>query len=46
MFDIKSIDASELAQFKNLKTISTTGIKIGTKARKILAQNSIEIIDE
>lgn len=46
MFDIKSIDVSELAQFKNLKTIATTGINIGAKARKILAQNGIEVIDE
>ena len=46
MFDIKNIDAHELAQFKNLKTIATTGINIGAKARKILAQNGIKIIDE
>jgi hypothetical protein len=46
IFDIKSIDLDELRQFKNLKTIATTGINIGTKARKILAQNGVEVVDK
>ena len=45
LFDIKNIDAAELAQFKNLKKIETTGIGISKKARKACADAGIEVVN-
>ena len=45
LFDIKNLDAAELAQFKNLKKIETSGIGISKKARKALADAGITIVD-
>jgi len=45
LFDIKNIDAAELAPFINLKKIETTGIGISKKARKACADAGIEVVD-
>ena len=45
LFDIKNIDAAELAPLKNLKKIETTGIGISKKARKTCADAGIEVVD-
>ncbi|WP_298757020.1 hypothetical protein [uncultured Campylobacter sp.] len=45
LFDIKNIDAVELAQFKNLKKIETTGIGISKKARKACTDAGITVVD-
>lgn len=44
LFGIKNLDAAELAQFKNLKKIETTGIGISKKARKVCADAGIEVV--
>lgn len=43
LFDIKSIDKEELAQFKNLKKITINSLAISKKARKICADAGILI---
>lgn len=45
LFDIKNIDAAELAPFKNLKKIETTGIGISKKAREACADAGIAVVD-
>ncbi len=45
LFDVKNIDAAELAPFVNLKRIETTGIGISKKARKACADAGIAIVD-
>lgn len=45
LFDIKNLDATELAQFKNLKKITAEMI-ISRKARKVLEDSGVEIEDE
>ena len=45
LFDIKNIDAAELAPLKNLKKIEMTGIGISKKARKACADAGIEVVD-
>lgn len=45
LFDIKNIDAAELAPFINLKKIETTGIGISKKARKACADAGITVVD-
>ena len=44
MYDIKAITPQELAQFPNLKRISTTGIGLSPKVRKLLKEYGIEVI--
>lgn len=45
LFDIKNIDAAELAPLINLKKIETTGIGISKKARKACADACITVVD-